>query len=86
MRAKWVKGVRYVYFDSLGLFGVMSALINPPSIPVRLWSRRGACLVVADTASGHVLKGQRRWWANNVGADSVEVSTEAYEHPRVVSH
>jgi hypothetical protein len=71
-----------VYFDSLGLFGLLSVLINPPSIPVRVWSRRKDRLVVADTADGHMLKGQRRWRAKRGRNNRIVVSTEAYEHPR----
>jgi hypothetical protein len=76
------QGVKYVYFDSLGFFGLLSAAINPASIPVRLWSRRWDCLVVADTATGHMLKGQRRWWVRATGSLTLEVCTEAYEHTR----
>jgi len=82
MRSEMVGNAKYIYFDSLGLFGLLSVLINPPSIPDRVWSRRKDRLVVADTADGHMLKGQRRWRAKRGRNNRIVVSTEAYEHPR----
>jgi hypothetical protein len=77
----------YVYFESLGFFGVASGLINPRLVPVRLRS----CIsspqevpqgtVIADTATGHMLVGQRRWIATAL-AGGVDVRTEAHEMPR----
>lgn len=81
-RGRMVGDEKYIYFDSLGLFGLLSVLINPPSIPVRVWSCRQDRRVVADTARGHMLKGQRRWQAKKGKNGRIVVSTEAYEQPR----
>jgi len=83
-RGKMVRNARYIYFESQGFFGLLSALINPPLVPVRLWSHRGNRLVVADTADGHMLKGQRRFQAKADGHGGIVVVTEAYDRPRDV--
>lgn len=73
---------KYVYFESLRFFGLMSLLCNPRECPVRVWSRRQDHLVIADTVFGHMLKGQRRWQVKEDGHSGIEVSTYAYDRPR----
>jgi hypothetical protein len=77
-------GARYVWFDSLGMLGLTSDLINPTEVPVRVWSRRSDHLVVADTAGMHMLVGQRRWQVLLVGGTTVQIRTESYDYPRDV--
>jgi hypothetical protein len=77
-----INGVKYVFFDSLGIFSWLSDRINPREVPVRVWSRKSDRLVVGDTAGKHMLVGQRQWQAENSQGASILLTTESYDQPR----
>jgi hypothetical protein len=75
------KGVRYATFDTKGVLGIFSDLINPRKVPVRVRLTELDWCVHADTLGGHMLAGERRWTVISIG-DHLVVATEAYERPR----
>ena len=77
-----IGGVRYAFFDSIGVFGLGSNVINPVKVPVRLWSDISDKTVYADTAGAHMLVGQRRWSVRLVQGTTVEIRTETYDQDR----
>lgn len=79
---KMIDGTRYGFFDSIGIFGLLSNLINPTEVPVRLWADRSDRTVIADTAGWHMLVGQRRWRVSHVGGTVIEIETETYDYQR----
>jgi hypothetical protein len=68
----------YIYFETLGFMGVFSGIINPREIPVRLWCDKVSRTVIGDTATGHILIGQRRWMVSPT-KNGIEIKTEARE-------
>ena len=76
------QGVKYMFFDALGLFGLASDAINPLEVPVRVWSDSVAREVYADTTGAHMLVGQRRWSVRSVNATTIEVMTESFDYVR----
>ena len=81
-RSIMIKGEKYIFFDGLGFFGRLSDCINPPEVPVRVWSSKSKKVVHADTAGDHMLIGQRRWQAARRNSSRVLIRTLAFESPR----
>jgi hypothetical protein len=70
----------YIYFETLGIMGIFSGVINPREVPVRLWRDGGTRTVIGDTCTGHMLRGQRRWMVSATRTGNmIEIKTEARE-------
>ena len=72
------------YFESLGFFGVLSDIINPKKVPVRLSYQESSFQVSGTTLGNHMLAGERRWGVKLTKAKEGEWLTDGLVQAKTV--